>query len=92
MKKIFTAIIATLMMVTAACTSAFAAEETVPETEATAAPYTYSIIDATNIQKELVGLIAPFTEDEIAIYDVDKDGVVSVMDATTIQKMLIGLI
>lgn len=91
MKKIFTAIIATLMMVTAACTSAFAAEETtVPET--TTAPHTYSVIDATNIQKELVGLIAPFTEDEIAIYDVDHDGVVSVMDATTIQKMLVGLI
>lgn len=91
MKKIFTAIIATLMMVTAACTSAFAAEETtVPETTAT--PYTYSIVDATNIQNELVGLIAPFTEDEIAIYDVDKDGVVSVMDATTIQKMIVGLI
>lgn len=91
MKKIIAAIAATIMMATAAFTPAFAAEETtVPET--TAAPYTYSIIDATNIQKELVGLIAPFTEEEIALYDVDKDGVVSVMDATTIQKMLVGLI
>lgn len=91
MKKVFTAIVATLVVAIAAFTPAFAAEETtVPET--TAAPYTYSIIDATNIQKELVGFIAPFTEDEIAIYDVDKDGVVSVMDATTIQKMLVGLI
>lgn len=92
MKKIIAALAATIMMATAAFTPAFAAEETVPETETTTAPHTYSVIDATTIQKEIVGLIPRFTESEIAFYDVDHDGVVSVTDATTIQKMLVGLI
>lgn len=97
MKKIFAAFVATLMMITVAAMPVFAAEDTtVPETtiaEPTTAPaYEYSIIDATNIQKEIVGLIDPFTPEEVALYDVDHDGVISVIDSTTIQKMIVGLV
>lgn len=96
MKKIFAALAATLMMATIAAMPVFAAEDTtVPETtiaEPTTAPaYEYSIIDATNIQKEIVGLTDPFTADEVALYDVNHDGVISIIDSTIIQKMIVGL-
>lgn len=49
-----------------------------------------TVIDATDIQKYIVGL-EEFTEDSKSAADVDSDGVVSVMDATSIQKYIVGL-
>lgn len=49
-----------------------------------------TVIDATDIQKYIVGLVE-FTEDSKSAADVDSDGVVSVMDATSIQKYIVGL-
>lgn len=49
-----------------------------------------TVIDATDIQKYIVGL-EEFTEDSKSVADVDSDGVVSVMDATSIQKYIVGL-
>ena len=50
-----------------------------------------SIIDATEIQKYLAGLV-DFTDSEMAVADYNGDGVVSIIDATDIQKVLAGLI
>lgn len=50
-----------------------------------------SIIDSTEIQKFLAGLI-DFTAEQLHFADINGDGVVSVIDATDIQKSLAGLI
>lgn len=50
-----------------------------------------SIIDATEIQKYLAGLVE-FTSTEMEASDFNNDGVVSIIDATQIQKVLAGLI
>ena len=51
----------------------------------------FSIVDATLIQKNIVG-ITTFDDEQIKLYDLDKDGVITVVDATTIQKIIVGLI
>ncbi len=51
----------------------------------------FSIEDATLIQKNVVG-ITTFDDEQIKLYDLDKDGVITVVDATTIQKIIVGLI
>ena len=50
-----------------------------------------SILDATNIQKQLVGLY-DFTNEQRRNADVNGDGVINVLDATHIQKYLVGLV
>lgn len=49
-----------------------------------------SVIDATYIQRYLVGL-NDFSDVDMAVADMDGDGVVTVFDATRIQRMLVGL-
>lgn len=49
-----------------------------------------SVMDATEIQKYLVGL-AQLNDIQISMSDVNGDGRVSVLDATEIQKYLVGL-
>ncbi len=49
-----------------------------------------SIIDATEIQKHLAGIVE-LTESQLDSADVNGDDVVSIMDATDIQKVLVGL-
>ena len=50
-----------------------------------------SIIDATEIQKYLAGLVE-FTDAEMVAADYNGDGLVSIIDATDIQKVLAGLV
>lgn len=49
-----------------------------------------TVIDATDIQKYIVGL-EELTADSKSAADVDSDGAISVMDATSIQKYIVGL-
>lgn len=49
-----------------------------------------TIVDATTVQKYIVNLEEPTTEDQ-QVADVDGDGVITVMDATSIQKYIVGL-
>lgn len=49
-----------------------------------------TVIDATDIQKYIVGL-EELTADSKSVADVDSDGAISVMDATSIQKYIVGL-
>lgn len=49
-----------------------------------------SIIDATEIQKHLAGIVE-LTDSQLDLADVNGDDVVSIMDATDIQKVLVGL-
>lgn len=50
-----------------------------------------NIVDATLVQKYIVGLIY-FNSDDIIIADVTYDGYITVRDATTVQKMAIGIL
>ncbi|MDO5124566.1 MAG: dockerin type I repeat-containing protein, partial [Eubacteriales bacterium] len=52
---------------------------------------TVSILDATEIQKGLAGLVS-LNEYQSKLADVNKDGSVSVIDATQIQKYIAGII
>lgn len=49
-----------------------------------------SVIDATNVQKYVVGMI-DLTDDEKSRYDTNEDNLLTVIDATNIQKILVGL-
>ena len=49
-----------------------------------------TIVGATTVQKYIVNLEEPTTEDQ-QVADVDGDGVITVMDATSIQKYIVGL-
>lgn len=49
-----------------------------------------NIVDATLVQKYIVGLIS-FNSDDLIIADVNNDGYITVRDATTIQKIAVGL-
>lgn len=49
-----------------------------------------SVIDATNVQKYVVGMI-DMTDDEKSRYDTNGDNLLTVIDATNIQKILVGL-
>lgn len=51
----------------------------------------FSIVDATLIQKNIVG-ITTFDDEQIKLYDLDKDGMITIVDATTVQKIIVGLI
>lgn len=51
----------------------------------------FSIEDATLIQKNVVGMTT-FDEEQIKLYDLDKDGVITVVDSTLVQKIIVGLI
>lgn len=51
----------------------------------------FSIEDATLIQKYVVGMTT-FDEEQIKLYDLDKDGVITVVDSTFVQKIIVGLI
>lgn len=46
--------------------------------------YTYSITDATNIQRIAAGIVSP-TEKEENIYDLDFNGSINIVDATLVQ-------
>lgn len=50
----------------------------------------FSIVDATLIQKNIVG-ITTFDDEQIKLYDLDKDGVITIVDATIVQKIIVGL-
>ena len=51
----------------------------------------FSIEDATLIQKNVVGMTT-FDEEQIKLYDLDKNGVITVVDSTLVQKLIVGLI
>lgn len=48
-------------------------------------------IDATYVQRAVVGLETPYKESRLMRGDVDGDGILTVMDATNIQRYLCGL-
>lgn len=50
-----------------------------------------SVVDATELQKYLVGL-SSLSVDQLAVADANGDGKISIIDATEIQKYLIGLV
>lgn len=50
-----------------------------------------SVVDATKLQKYLVGL-SSLSVDQLAVADANGDGKISIIDATEIQKYLIGLV
>jgi hypothetical protein len=50
-----------------------------------------SIIDATELQKYLAGLIT-LTDEQLLLADTDADGSISIKDATEIQKYLAGIV
>ncbi len=52
---------------------------------------TVSILDATEVQKGLAGLVS-LNEYQSKLADVNKDGSVSIIDATQIQKYIAGII
>ncbi len=49
----------------------------------------YSVVDSTNVQKAIVGLIE--LSEDTKSYDIDNDGKLTVIDATNIQKIVVGL-
>ena len=51
--------------------------------------YEFSVIDATKVQKYVVGMI-DLTDDEKFLYDTNGDNVLTVIDATNIQKIIVG--
>lgn len=50
----------------------------------------FSVIDATNVQKYIVGMIN-LSDDEKLLYDTNKDNQLTILDATNIQKITVGL-
>lgn len=50
-----------------------------------------SVVDATELQKYLVGL-SSLSVDQLAVADANGDGKISIIDATEIQKYLVGLV
>lgn len=52
---------------------------------------TVSILDATEVQKGLAGLVS-LNEYQSKLADMNKDGNVSIIDATQIQKYIAGII
>ena len=51
--------------------------------------YEFTVMDATNVQKYVVGMI-DLTDDEKFLYDTNGDNVLTVIDATNIQKIIVG--
>ena len=51
--------------------------------------YEFSVMDATKVQKYVVGMI-DLTDDEKFLYDTNGDNVLTVIDATNIQKIIVG--
>ena len=51
--------------------------------------YEYTVMDATKVQKYVVGMI-DLTDDEKFLYDTNGDNVLTVIDATNIQKIIVG--
>lgn len=50
-----------------------------------------SVLDATELQKYLVGL-ASLSDEQLAVADTNGDKVISILDATQIQKYIVGLV
>ena len=48
----------------------------------------YSVVDSTNVQKAIVGLIE--LSEDTKSYDIDNDGKLTVIDATNIQKRVMN--
>ena len=71
-----------------------AASFTVPATAVTDSAnqkYEFSIEDATNVQKYIVGMM-DLSDEEKVLYDMDNDNTLSVFDVSLIQKTVIGLL
>lgn len=78
-KKCLVSLLASIAMLSALSMTAISASA--------ATENNFTINDATKIQKHLVGMIQ-LSDDELARYDVNKDGAVTVNDVTAIQQIL----
>ena len=71
-----------------------AASFTVPATAVTDSvnqKYEFTIEDATNVQKYIVGMMG-LSDEEKVLYDMDNDNTLSIFDVSLIQKAVIGLL
>ena len=98
MKKIITIVITVMMLLTVIPVDAYAESEVTDSTQNTIlygdadGDGTVTIIDVTRIQRHLVGIYPPISEENMKAAVVSGDDELSIIDATLIQRWLVDMI